>query len=68
MTNNTEWKIDDYIKTPDDVLDFMKSVMESCKKGTAADKEFVLIACNDIVRIANAKGWLDDYTARVSKP
>lgn len=64
----TKWQLEDYITSPEKAADILDSAVEMCKKRTKGDLEFLLIICNDIARIANDKGWLDEYKARVSKP
>lgn len=62
----TKWSIDDYMSCPEKAVEILLSAVEECKKRTPKDIEFLLIICNDIARVANKKGWLDDYKARIS--
>lgn len=64
----TEWRMEDYVTSPDKAADILDSAVSMCKKRTKEDLEFLLIICNDIARIAEQKGWLDEYKARVSRP
>jgi hypothetical protein len=51
---------------PEKAVEILLSAVEECKKRTPKDVEFLLIICNDIARVANKRGWLDDYKARIS--
>lgn len=48
------WAIEDYVNSKKDVLDYLWAALDE------ADEDYVLIACQDIVRIAKAKGWLTE--------
>lgn len=48
----TEWKLEDEIHTPDDLVEFMLAAIEE------NNMAFFYIACKDVIRIAKLKGWL----------
>ena len=52
MTKPTPWKIEDYLKTKDDVVNYLQAALEE------NDFEYLCIACKDVVEVANKKGWL----------
>ena len=58
----TEWKLEDTINTKPRLVMFLKCAIEDVKnleKPTKKDMEWLKIACNDFVRIAKQKGWVD---------
>ena len=61
MPKLTEWKLDDEIKTKSDLVCFLKYAVEdvNADKPTKKDMQWLRIACNDFVRIAKQKRWID---------
>ena len=58
----TEWKLDDEIKTRKDLVNFMWAAVDDIIKTPRPRKkemQWLKIACNDFVRIAKQKGWVD---------
>ena len=54
----TEWKLEDEIKTKDDLLRLVWAGIEGmCDPMTEKDFEYLLILCQDILDIAKKKGW-----------
>ena len=47
-----EWKLEDEIKTKEDLVNYLESALEE------KDFAYLLIACKDFLDIANKKGWL----------
>lgn len=50
-TKITEWKLEDYIKTKEDLVNYLESALEE------KDFAYLLIACKDALEIAKKKGW-----------
>ena len=46
-----EWKLDDDIKTKDDLFEYMRVAIEE------NDFEFFIIACRDVLKISKEKGF-----------
>ena len=58
----TEWKLEDQIKTRKDLVNFMWAAVDDIIKIQRPHKkemQWLKIACNDFVRIAKQKGWVD---------
>lgn len=58
----TEWNLDNEIKTKGELALFLQSAIEEVKnieKPTKKDMQWLRIACNDFVRIAKQKGWIE---------
>lgn len=58
----TEWKLDDEIKTRKDLVNFMWAAVYdiiNIKNPHKKEMQWLKIACNDFVRIAKQKGWVD---------
>lgn len=58
----TEWNLDNEIKTKGELALFLQSAIEEVKnleKPTKKDMLWLKIACNDFVRIAKQRGWVD---------
>ena len=56
------WKLDNEIKTKGDLALFLQSAIEDVKnleKPTKKDMEWLKIVCNDFVRIAKQKRWVE---------
>ena len=56
------WKLDNEIKTKCELALFLQSAIEevkNIKKPTKKEMQWLKIACNDFVRIAKQKGWVD---------
>ena len=56
------WKLDNEIKTKGELALFLQSAIEevkNIKKPTKKEMQWLKIACNDFVRIAKQKGWVD---------
>lgn len=47
----TEWKLEDNIKTKDDLFEYMRAAIEE------NDFEFFIIACRDVLKISKEKGF-----------
>lgn len=57
-----QWKLDNEIKTKGELALFLQSAIEEVKnidKPTKKDMQWLKIACNDFVRIAKLKGWVE---------
>ena len=56
------WNLDNEIKTKGELALFLQSAIEEVKnleKPTKEDMQWLKIACNDFVRIAKLKGWVE---------
>lgn len=56
------WNLDNEIKTKGGLALFLQSAIEEVKnleKPTKKDMQWLKIACNDFVRIAKLKGWVE---------
>ena len=51
MPKITEWKLEDYIKTKGDLVNYLETALEE------KDFAYLLIACKDVIKIAKKKGW-----------
>jgi hypothetical protein len=62
MMKRTEWKLEDHIKTEANLVMFLMCAVEEVKvphQPTKKEMQWLKIACNDFVRIAKQKGWVD---------
>lgn len=58
----TEWKLDDQIKTKADIVLFLMCAVGDIKiphAPTKKDMQWLAIACNDYLRIAKQRGWIE---------
>lgn len=58
----TEWKLEDNIKTEANLVMFLMCAVEEVKvphQPTKKEMQWLKIACNDFVRIATKKGWVE---------
>lgn len=56
----TEWKLDDHIKKRNDLVQFLWEAIEPIpEKPHKKDMQWLAIACNDYLRIAKQKGWIE---------
>lgn len=57
-----EWKLEDSINTKSELVLFLMCAVEEVKvphHPTNKEMQWLKIACNDFVRIAKQKGWVD---------
>lgn len=57
-----EWKLEDEIKTRKDLVNFLSAAIDdviNIQKPHKSEMQWLKIACNDFVRIAKQKGWVD---------
>lgn len=53
-----EWRLEDEIKTKDDLLNLVWAAIDDMKEPiTDKDFEYLLYLCRDILDIAKKKGW-----------
>ena len=58
MPKLTEWKLEDEIKTRDDLLNLIWAAVDDMKEPiTDVDFEYLLYLCRDVLDIAKKKGW-----------
>ena len=58
----TKWKLEDQIKTEANLVMFLMCAVEEVKvphHPTKEEMQWLKIACNDFVRIATKKGWVE---------
>ena len=54
----TEWRLDEELKTRDDLVEFMKAAVEDIETPVSdLDFEYLLYLCQDVLNIAKKKGW-----------
>lgn len=64
MTELKEWKLEDQIKTKDDLIEYISQVLvmitDCVNKPVISDADFrfIAIGCQDFLDIAKKKGWL----------
>lgn len=60
MKRLTEWVLEEHIKKRNDLVNYLWcAVQEVSEKPTKKDMQWLKIACNDFVRIAKKKGWVE---------
>lgn len=61
MPKLTEWKLDNEIKTKSELVYFLKYAVAdvNADKPTKKDLQWLAIACNDYLRIAKQKLWVE---------
>jgi len=65
----TEWKLEDYVRSREDLVNLMWATLDDIDTEDVADKdfEFFIHACLDVITIAKQKGWIK-YEPKVPKP
>lgn len=61
MKTPTLWKLEDYIKTKADLVGFLSAAIVDTneERPTKKDMAWLVVACNDFIRIAKERGWAE---------
>lgn len=56
----TEWRLEDYMNSRDDIVEFIRTMLEDMGKPISdIDFEFLMLECTRLPNLAIKKGWID---------